>query len=355
MRELASDLKFEDLPSYDQVITELERKKRDFHLLFGNGFSMAYDPKIFSYNALYDFVRSLEDPNLIRVFEVIKSKNFEEIMRQLDQFIVFAIAFGIPKNIIEDLEKSRLKLQDSLIDAVSSLHPDHVFEVEETKSKMCFAFLMKFLENNGKIFSTNYDLLSYWVLMRNEAKIAIDGFGKELLNPDEIAFGGEPEFSDLEWGINKASQNIFYLHGSLPLFDTGITIIKEIYKNKKYLLENIKDRMSKKEYPIFVTSGNGNDKLSQITHNQYLTNSYNNLCEICGSLVVFGFNFGIYDKHIIEGINRASKQGKKVPDRLWSIYIGVFSEKDLEYIKSIQDKFKCKVIAYSSKTVNLWN
>lgn len=45
-------MKVEDLPSYTDVVKYLNSKHRIKHLLFGNGFSMAYDPNIFSYNAL---------------------------------------------------------------------------------------------------------------------------------------------------------------------------------------------------------------------------------------------------------------------------------------------------------------
>ena len=77
--------------------------------------------------------------------------------------------------------------------------------------------------------------------MRNESKIAIDGFGRELLNPEEIKHGHEPEFSDeMFWGKHKDIQSVFYIHGTLPIFDTGAEIEKEVYTNQHFLLENIK-------------------------------------------------------------------------------------------------------------------
>jgi hypothetical protein len=48
-----------------------------------------------------------------------------------------------------------------------------------------------------------------------------------------------------------------------------------------------------------------------------------------GSLVTFGFNFDEQDAHIFDAIKRATKNGKKVPNRLWSIYIGVYSDQDI--------------------------
>lgn len=349
------NLKFDELRTYQEVLDYCKKKKRNKHLLMGNGFSIGYDHKIFSYNALYDFVEELKDPTLTKLFEVINTKNFEAIMRQIDNFIEIAEAFDTDGKLTEALKNANLLLQQSLIDAVSSLHPEHVFKIPDEKSEACFRYLNKYLEEDGKVFSTNYDLLLYWILMRNDSKNAVDGFGRELLNPEETKRGKDAEFGDLYWGKNKLDQTAFHVHGTLPIFDTEIEIEKEVYKDRKHLLENIKERMNNKEYPIFVTAGDGNEKLKQIYRNRYLTYCYDQLCSISGSLIAIGFNFGEYDFHIIEAINKAAKWNPKNREKLLSIYIGVFSEGDLEYIKSIQDKFDCKVNVYNSQTANIWN
>ncbi len=89
-------------------------------------------------------------------------------------------------------------------------------------------------------------------------------------------------------------------------------------------------------------------------HNKYLTFCYEKLSSITGSLVIFGFNFGPYDEHIIDAINSAALHGRKAKNKLHSIYIGVFSVDDERYIRSIRKKFKCKVRIYDSKSVNIW-
>lgn len=352
---ISKDLKFEDLPDYKSVVDKLNKRNYPKHLIMGNGFSMSYDHKIFSYNALYDFIEKLKDPTLSKLFEVINTKNFELVMRQLDNFIEMAKAFDDDGKLIKALTNANKLLQKSLIDAVSSLHPEHVFEVSEDKSKACFSFLNEYLEKEGKVFSTNYDLLLYWVLMRNESKQANDGFGREHLNPVATRRGQEDaEYGDLYWGKYKDEQKVFHVHGTLPIFDTGTEIEKEVYRDRQYLLENIKERMDKKEYPIFVTAGDGTEKLKHIYHNRYLIHCYDTLSSITGSLISFGFNFGEYDYHIIDAVNKASKRGAQSGDKLFSIYIGVYSESDLEYVKSIQGKFDCKVNVYNSQTANIW-
>jgi hypothetical protein len=347
------------LPTYLEVLQSLLKKKRTKHLLFGNGFSMSYDPSIFSYNALSNFIENIDDDLLKKLFSSLNTKNFESIMQQLDNFVEIAEIFSSDKKLAETIKATSTKLKTSLIDAVKELHPEHVFSIPEEKSKACYAFLGEYLKQ-GCVFSTNYDLLPYWALMRNSTSSnssnsinSIDGFGRELISePDE--FNSEPEYSsELIWGVNKSGQNVFYLHGTLPVFDSGVDIIKEVYDGEHYLLENIKSRIEKKEYPIFVTAGNAKEKLTHIMHNRYLSYCFEQLCSISGSLVTFGFNFGDYDTHIIDAINTAAKK-RRGPNRLWSIYIGVYSDSDIEHIERIKSRFKVKVNLYNARTANIW-
>ncbi len=343
------------LETFDDVLTSIKKNPdREFHLLLGNGFSIAYDSAIFSYNALHDFIKKLDDKDLSKIFGVIETRNFEVIMQYLDNFSALIVAFGGAPKLKKKVDAASAKLKKSLLEAVKTLHPEHVFKVPEEQSEACSRFLKQFLDAGGCIYSTNYDLLLYWVLMRNSIVNHVDGCGRELENPDEFLEPEEQIWSELTWGKHRDEQNVFYLHGALPFFDNGVAVIKEEYDEYNYLLEKISARMERGEYPIFVTAGDGRQKLTHIMHNQYLTYCYESLCEIEGSLVTFGFNFGRYDEHIIEAINRAAKHGTKAPDKLWSLYIGVYSNKDRKHIEQIASKFKCKVHLFDAKTANVW-
>lgn len=344
------------LETFHDVLASIEKNPgRQFNLLLGNGFSVAYDPTIFSYNALHDFVTKLNDDDLSTILGVIETRNFEVIMQYLDHFSALITAFGGDPALKKRVDAASGKLKTSLLDAVRALHPEHVFKVPEEQSKACASFLKLFLDTNGSIYSTNYDLLLYWVLMRNSVVKHVDGCGRELLNPaDEFVPPEEQEWSELTWGKHRDEQNVFYLHGALPFFDSGVAVLKEEYDVYNYLLQKISARMEKGEYPIFVTAGDGRQKLKHITHNQYLTYCYDSLCQAEGSLITFGFGFGQYDEHIIAAINKAAKQGKKVPDKLWSIYVGVYSDEDRKHIEQIAGEFRCKVHIYDAKTANIW-
>lgn len=344
------------LETYPDIVKDLEKKERTVHLLMGNGFSIAYDSKIFSYRSLSQHVKESDNEILKKLFSVVDKSNFEEIMKDLDTFITISDALDCDDETKNKLIDARDSLKAALITSVKELHPEFVYNIPKEQSMKCANFLYSYIKKGGYLFTTNYDLLMYWVLMRNKSdEVAIDGFGRDAENTgDEYIPSDEIEWSELRWGKHKESQNTFYLHGALPLFDTGIDIIKEEYDGFNYLLENVKKRIDKKEYPIFVTAGSGNDKLNHIMHNKYLSYCYETLSNIQGSLITYGFNFGEYDEHIIDAINHAAKPGHKYPDRLLSIYIGVFSEEDKKHIESIEHKFKCKVHIFDSKTADIW-
>ncbi|MDY3338015.1 DUF4917 family protein [Riemerella anatipestifer] len=350
-------MNYKDLPTYSEILAKLEKNKRKKHLLFGNGFSIAYNHTIFSYNALSKFIEDNGNNAVKGLFKTLNTTNFELIMRQLETFSKVAHIFSDDKKTQEKINVVISELKKSLIDAVTKLHPKHVFEVPENKSKACIKFLEEYLSKEGFVFSTNYDLLFYWILMRNKSKYIIDGFGRDLETDlyHKKEENDELDYSELRWGKYSKEQNVFYLHGSLPIFDDGINVVKVQYDNEHYLLENVKERITKGEYPVFVTAGDGNQKLNQITHNKYLNFCLEKLMNIEGSLVTFGFNFGEYDEHIIEAINIAAKRGKRSGEKLHSVYIGVYSEQDYNHILSITDKFQCKVNIYDAKTANIWN
>lgn len=345
--------------SYSEIVKSLKEKKRQKHLLLGNGFSMSYDSGIFSYNALSKFLENLENDILQKLFQIIKTSNFELLMEQLDNVAQIAEVFGADKTVVQNIRKATETLKENLIDAIKELHPEHVFALPDEKSKACASFLNEYLANNGNIFTTNYDLLLYWVLMRNQMDRIGDGFGRETDETDEWIEPEDREWSELRWGKNSDTQSIYYVHGALHLFDTGINVIKEEYTSEHVLLENVKARMAEKEYPIFVTAGNGEEKLSHIRHNRYLSYCYDKLSNIDGSLICFGFGFGNYDEHIIAAINKAAKKRKDENGNwlpfLMSVYIGIYSDSDIEHIKSIERKFKVPVRLFDVRTVNVWS
>lgn len=340
---------FESLPSYNDVISSLKHKKRTIHLLLGNGFSIAYNPTIFSYNALSNYVKNNNCEGLNKLFDCVKTTNFETVLRELRIAYKLCKVFGAENLVLSKIIASGKLLKNHLIEAIESLHPEHVFKISDAECARCHEFLQTYINNNGNIFYTNYDLLLYWVLMRS-TKSSMDGFGRaEPMN------GEDPNETELIWGKYKNQQSVFYLHGALPLFDDGIDIVKEEYQNGTFLIDKIRENIAKEKYPIFVTAGTPEEKLQHIMHNKYLEYCYEQLSTIKGSLVTFGFQFGSYDTHIIDAINKAAYHGAiKDGEKLWSIYVGVYSEDDWRHMQSIKKQFECKLNIFNARTINPW-
>lgn len=353
---MASSL--DGLESYEEVINYFKQQKRKINLLIGNGFSIAYDKDIFSYNALSRYIMDSDDETVKRVFQVYNTQNFESIMQQLNNMVDILRILDASDVLCNKVAALSKEFKVKLIDAISRMHPEQVFTVDETKSKHCADFLSYYLDNGGQIFSTDYDLLLYWVLLRNGLGNFGDGFGREADNyGDTIHTSGEDiEWSELIWGINKGNQNVHYLHGALPLFDEGKDIIKVEYDGSNYLLDVIKNKIENGSYPVFVASGNSNEKMQHISHNKYLQYCYDKLCHITGSLIVLGFSFGDNDNHIIDAINEAGRYGRRGgPDeKLMSVYVGVFSEDDYRHMKSIKEKFQIKMVCFDARTAHIW-
>jgi hypothetical protein len=158
-----------NLETFNDVLESMKKNGgRSFHLLLGNGFSVSYDPHIFSYNALHSFVQDLKNDDLSKILSVIETRNFEIIMQYLDHFSALVTAFGGDKALKERVDAASTKLKNSLLDAVGALHPEHVFKISDEQSEACSKFLKPFFNSGGSIYSTNYDLLLYWVLMRTD-------------------------------------------------------------------------------------------------------------------------------------------------------------------------------------------
>ena len=64
-----------------EISQETKTKKK--HLLLGNGFSIAYEPNIFSYKSLYEKSKPTLSKELIEVFEKLEIYDFETVIKNL--------------------------------------------------------------------------------------------------------------------------------------------------------------------------------------------------------------------------------------------------------------------------------
>src|SRR3546814_14975755 len=115
-------MKISELPSYQEIIQYLAKKNRQKHLLFGNGFSIAYDSEIFSYNALSKFIDEIDNDLLKKPFQVINNQNFDLAMQQVDNFIEIAKALTSDVALIHQITEDKRTLTTTLLVPTTQNH-----------------------------------------------------------------------------------------------------------------------------------------------------------------------------------------------------------------------------------------
>lgn len=254
-------------------------------MLLGNGFSIACNP-IFAYHSLYEQAVALGLSDAAqRLFDYLGTRNFEEVMRLLDDAHYVGNLFGVINEENRVFLGDRDRLKNVLIEVISRNHLPNAVSVEGWKKDAAVAFLAPFTS----IFTSNYDLLLYWVHMHGLARQHGDGFRRR---------GGELRFREDEGG---ESASVFYLHGALHLYQHEGVVRKHSAEGVD-LTDVISDAMDEKKYPLFVAEGSDDQKMRQIRGNYYLMFCQNRFRKINGDLVVFGHRLGESDGHLVAAV-----------------------------------------------------
>lgn len=273
--------------SYSEVLNSLANGRR--HILLGNGFSIGCDP-VFHYGSLYDAaVRAGLSRRAQLVFERIGTNNFEGVMHLLDESHWIARTYGLvtteSSGMLDDMDI----VKTTLVEAVAKSHLAHTGKVPDEKKECA----LKFLDNYHNIFTTNYDLLPYWINMYASPHRWGDGFRADEDDPDApyVLFTER-------LGSNRG---LFFLHGALHLHVVKGELRKHTWSRTGMpLTELIQQGLEKKNYPLFIAEGSADKKLQQIQNSGYLWYCLDKLARIKGPLVVYGHALGPSDQHIVD-------------------------------------------------------
>lgn len=318
----------------DAIADSSRFKKR--HLLLGNGFSIACRPTIFSYGSLFEQADFSSAPNLQAVFDAVKTTDFEHVIRMLeDASLVVPVYSSAAAGIARQMAGDAKNLKDILIRTVAGNHPSIPNEIEDLKFQACRRFLAYFLggkNGDGKVYTLNYDLLLYWTLMHEDMgfdepiDLAVnDGFGRgEDTEPEFVTWMGESS-------ANR--QRVYYLHGALHLFDAGAELQKYTWVNTgRPLLDQAREAMDSRKFPLFVAEGKSNQKLAKIKHSAYLYHAYKSfssqMAQKTDALFIFGHSLADNDQHILKKIARG-----KVPQ----IYVSLYGDPDGSWNRPIRE------------------
>ncbi len=146
------------------------------------------------------------------------------------------------------------------------------------------------------VFTTSYDLLSYWAM-------AAAGFEPFM---DHFRYRGRCEFDPTRASVPANRIPIYFLHGALHLVagSSGAT-----WKLRQTDLDSILGQFGKpiagdpKARPLIVTEGSAADKLAAIEDNAYLSHALERLRGRALPVVVFGSSLSEHDSHLAEALS----------------------------------------------------
>jgi len=285
-------------------------------LLLGNGFSMNVWPG-FGYASLFEVAKDEAiaeplDQNSVALFDRLGSSNFEDVLRVLFHARIVDEQLNCPQRNQIDALYSCTK--NALAAAVNHSHVSHGFNG--------LAAINKALRVYRNVFTTNYDLIPYWAIMQ-----------EDLWRFKDLFWGEDGTFDPSNTSVNADRCVISYLHGAIHLVELPDGRTKKLAANG---IESLKDlfNLNHPEYfPLFISEGASERKLSRIKRNDYLRFSFEKFQSIDEGLVVIGHSLQKdYDQHLVDALHNSD---------LASIAIGVWPHQNEEQILL----FKARIVA----------
>lgn len=262
-------------------------------LLVGNGLSIKIWDK-FSYASLLEEAVKFQNGKgdlPLKLFEVFQTKNFEEVLKNIEIGKKINRTLGYSLN---EIEIHAGKIKDIFISTLEKVHP-LPFQVS-TKVDL----LVQELKSYQRVYTTNYDLLIYWAINFDQT-----GCTDRLICEND------------EWKIRTddypGRTHVYFLHGALHIYEneTG-NVGKYESDDSVSLLDEIRKQPNR--YSIYVAEGESRLKIRKINSNPYLFFCYEtlkrNLCINSPEplpLIIFGNSLRLeYDQHIVDAINNST-------------------------------------------------
>lgn len=335
-----------ELMSFNDVLKACTKP----YLLLGNGFSISYSPERFSFTTLLESAVEhkiiTKQSEVYKVFQELATADFESVMRSLESATKIVGVYRGPKTMQAKIQKDSENLKEYLVKIITNNHPAKSTDLTDSEKEACLFFIAPF----DTIYTLNYDLLLYWATMHSQSRASDDGFG----NTEDSLHEGHVVYKN----SSAYKMNMHYLHGALHYFDAGDEIIKKTYINTDIpLVTQTKKSLDEGKYPIFISEGTSEQKMTKILHSAYLNHCYKSLAQIGGKnradIVVFGASLKKNDEHILNAL---------LSSKVINIYYGVSSIEGGNHMVTAVNKYNSKVIKerqkklilFDYRTVNVW-
>lgn len=280
-------------------------------LLLGNGFSIAARRGSFSFPSLLSRAGPFSEP-VVALFEELETADFEQVLGALKRKLADPNATPSDR---EEWKRQEQEVRAGFIGALQRVHPESAAMMGHDECQRCVTFLKHFvgggrgLKLDGRVYTTNYDLLLYWVVVRGGR--GFNCFDRHYTVRDD------PRYA--LWD-SELAPGLVYLHGALHTYDRpdgGQMMLR--YDGRLSLIDQARRRLDQGEFPVFVAEGTTEDKVSRIARSRYLTwarrylGSGMNHRE--GALFTYGHSLSDRDAHLLRVIGE-----KKIRE----VYVGAF-------------------------------
>jgi hypothetical protein len=282
------------LLTYTDALAEARENDEPLSILLGNGFSIGYDADAFSYRKLLD-AAEFAGLDKEKLFEAVGTEDFERAIDALQKAAKLTDLYGADHaGLAASMHRDAEAIRKGLSDTISRLHPDNGQLVKDEEIRSAGKFLSPFYN----IFTLNYDLLLYWVIIRSpQLGVSIpagyDGFRSATSGGRTLIWTGEYQFTH-------------YLHGAMHLFmdegPDGASRLIKLNGKDGLLMDQVRSRIARDSYPHVVTEGSAKDKVAKISDNDYLGTCLRKLIGLNGRLFLYGVGLNENDLHIARAI-----------------------------------------------------
>lgn len=280
-----------DILTFDAALKSIGDKSCS--ILLGNGFSAAYC----GYRTLLEKSGLDEGSSCRALFDRLDTPNFERVVRALEDAALVDQTYGRDDQATQLLADAEI-VRKALITAIQAAHPTHLKEIAHVIPN-CLEFLNPFKQ----VFTTNYDLLLYWVVIKSRGRFG-DGF---YLAKETNGFRGP--------FIEDKRCSVYNVHGGLQLFLRSDSETEKRLAGEDGGLEAIAQTIEANRFPIYVAEGNTESKQARIASIPYLKLCFQRLAESTGCFFVYGSSADDNDAHIYNALF-----GSKISHLYFCIY-----------------------------------